>query len=354
MRTMGPEMINFEEKPLRNFTFADLFAGMGGFHLALESLGAQCVYASEWDKAAQDVYAVNFGVRPDGDITKVDEASIPDHDILCGGFPCQPYSISGKQLGFEDARGTLFFDVCRIVKAKRPKIVFLENVKNLANHDEGRTMGVIREAFDGLGYDLHAAVLNPVNYGMPTKRERIYLVAVSRYLHADPKGFSFPQAFPLTRFVEDFLLPPEDVRDQIVNRPDTFITRRDVGENSDQVIRVGHVAEGKQGYRIYSPKGVAITFAAQCGGAFGPTGGYLVDGVARKLHPREAARIMGYPDTYTLHPRPTQAYKQIGNSVVVDVIQLIGKQIAATLRHDAETNDWLFADYYARHGKDQE
>ena len=138
-------MIDIKNKTLSGFKFIDLFAGLGGFRIALESLGAECVYSNEWDKAVQEVYAENFGDTPEGDITLVDESTIPDHDILCAGFPCQAFSISGKQKGFEDSRGTLFFDVARIVKEKKPKIVFMENVKNFATHDNGRTLEVVRK-----------------------------------------------------------------------------------------------------------------------------------------------------------------------------------------------------------------
>ena len=138
-------MIEVKNKTLAGMKFIDLFAGLGGFRLALESLGAECVYSNEWDKYAQQVYNDNFGEIPEGDITQVDETSIPDHDILCAGFPCQAFSISGKQRGFEDSRGTLFFDVARIVKCKKPKIVFMENVKNFAVHDNGRTLQVVRD-----------------------------------------------------------------------------------------------------------------------------------------------------------------------------------------------------------------
>ena len=146
-------MIEIENKLLDGMTFIDLFAGLGGFRIALESLGAKCVYSNEWDIPVQEVYAENFGDIPEGDITKVDEKSIPDHDILCAGFPCQAFSISGKQRGFEDSRGTLFFDVARIVKEKKPKVVFLENVKNFATHDEGRTLAVVKSTMEELGYD---------------------------------------------------------------------------------------------------------------------------------------------------------------------------------------------------------
>ncbi|MCI6818186.1 MAG: DNA cytosine methyltransferase, partial [Clostridium sp.] len=152
-------MIAIEKKYLEGYTFIDLFAGLGGFRIALESLGAKCVYSNEWDEPVQQVYQRNFGDLPEGDITKVDENTIPDHDILCAGFPCQAFSISGKQRGFEDSRGTLFFDVARIVKAKMPKIVFMENVKNFATHDNGRTLQVVKATMEELGYVFNQKVL---------------------------------------------------------------------------------------------------------------------------------------------------------------------------------------------------
>ena len=148
-------MIDIKEKELQGYTFIDLFAGIGGFRLALESLGAKCVYSNEWDQHAQKVYKQNFGDNPEGDITKVNEKNIPNHDILCAGFPCQAFSISGKQRGFEDSRGTLFFDVARIVREKRPKVVFMENVKNFATHDDGKTLQVVKAIMEELGYTFY-------------------------------------------------------------------------------------------------------------------------------------------------------------------------------------------------------
>ena len=197
-------MIDIIRKTLQGYTFIDLFAGLGGFRLALESFGARCVYSNEWDIHVQKVYAENFGETPDGDITKVDENAIPAHDILCAGFPCQAFSISGKQRGFEDSRGTLFFDVARIVKAKKPKVVFLENVKNFATHDNGRTLEVVRSTMEELGYTFYQRVLNSVDYGVPQKRERIYMVCFRNDLNIS--NFSYPKPFKLTRHVEDFLL----------------------------------------------------------------------------------------------------------------------------------------------------
>lgn len=323
-------MIDINNKTLTGYSFIDLFAGLGGFRIALESLGARCVYSNEWDEPVRKVYADNFGDIPEGDITKVDENTIPNHDILCAGFPCQAFSISGKQRGFEDSRGTLFFDVARIIKAKKPKVVFLENVKNFATHDGGKTLNVVKNIMEELGYTFNQKVLNSANYGVPQKRERIYMVCFRKDLHIDQ--FLFPKAFKLAYHVEDFLLEDEEmIKNLYVDRPDTYYKNIEDNTYSDKPIRLGIVNKGGQGERIYSTKGIAITLSAYGGGVFAKTGGYMVNGKPRKLHPRECARIMGYPDSYKICSRPSLAYKQLGNSVVINVLQLIGIEIGRTM-----------------------
>lgn len=324
-------MIEINEKLLQGLTFIDLFAGLGGFRLALESLGAKCVYSNEWDEPAQKVYQKNFGDIPEGDITQVDEKKIPDHDILCAGFPCQAFSISGKQRGFEDSRGTLFFDVARIVKEKKPRIVFMENVKNFATHDNGRTLEVVKATMEELGYTFYQRVLNAVDYGVPQKRERIYMICFRNDLEVN--DFEYPKPFDLERHVEDFLLDDENaVKDLFVERPDTYYNDTVDDKYSNKTIRLGTVNKGGQGERIYSIKGIAITLSAYGGGIFAKTGGYLINGKTRKLHPRECARIMGYPDTYIMSDSFNQAYKQFGNSVVIDVLQYIAVEIGKAIR----------------------
>ena len=323
-------MINITNKTLSGYKFIDLFAGIGGFHLALSSLGATCVYANEWDKYAQEVYSDNFTIIPDGDITKVDENLIPDHDILCAGFPCQAFSISGKQRGFEDSRGTLFFDVARIVRVKKPKVVFMENVKNFEVHDNGNTLLVIKKTMEELGYSFNYKVLNAVDFGIPQKRERIYMVCFRADL--ENISFSFPQPFMLSKHVEDFLLEDESlVKDLYITRKDTHFNEKQDIDYSNKSIRLGIVNKGGQGERIYSVKGIAITLSAYGGGVFSKTGGYLINGKTRKLHPRECARLMGYPDNFKLSKNKNQAYQQLGNSVVVDVLQYIAIEIGKTL-----------------------
>ena len=320
-------MIEIREKLLKNKTFIDLFAGLGGFRIALESLGAKCVYSNEWDKFAKEVYYNNFGDIPDDDITKVDETLIPDHDILCAGFPCQSFSISGKQNGFDDDRGNLFFDIIRIIKHKKTKIIFMENVKNLVSHNNGRTLLTIKNEIQKFGYSFYYKVLNATDYGIPQKRERIYIVCFRNDLNI--KNFKFPEPIELIKHLEDLLLDNNQIPNNFyINRDDIVIKNTKDNQYSNKSIKLGIVNKGGQGERIYSTKGVAITLSAYGGGVFSKTGGYFIDGKYRKLMPRECARIMGYPDSFKIINNRNQAYKQFGNSVVIDVLQYIAIQIA--------------------------
>ncbi len=323
-------MISVEKKLLAGYTFIDLFAGLGGFRIALESLGANCVYSNEWDIPVRKVYAENFGDTPEGDITQVDENTIPDHDILCAGFPCPAFSISGRQRGFKDSRGTLFFNIAGIVKAKKPKVVFMENVKNFATHDNGKTLEVVKGTMEELGYTFYQKVLNAADYGIPQKRERIYPVCFRNDLEIN--DFKYLEPFELMHHVKDFLLKDEErVRDLYVDRPDTYWGGEEDSRYDNRPIRLGIVNKGGQGERIYSTKGAAITLSAYGGGTFAKTGGYLMNGRTRRLHPRECARLMGYPDSYKICKNKNQAYKQFGNSVVIDVLQLIAAEIGTAM-----------------------
>lgn len=323
-------MIQIQNKLLKNNTFIDLFAGLGGFRIALESLGATCVYSNEWDGFAKSVYEKNFNAVPDDDITKVDEHLIPDHDILCAGFPCQAFSISGKQRGFEDSRGTLFFDVARIVKHKKPKIVFMENVKNFASHNEGQTLQVVRRTMEELGYRFFYDVLNANDYGIPQNRERIYMVCFRADLNINQ--FMFPKRFPLRKHLKDFIDTEANVPERLyIERPDIYMNPVSDDKHSNKSIRLGTVNKGGQGERIYSILGSAITLSANGGGIFAKTGGYAINGRYRRLTTRECARIMGYPDSYQICENENQAYKQFGNSVVIDVLQYISIEFAMLL-----------------------
>ena len=307
----------------KEFSFIDLFSGIGGFHLALSSLGGKAVFASEWDKDAAEVYERNFGLKPAGDITKINEKDVPDHDILCAGFPCQAFSISGKQLGFEDSRGTLFFDVARIAKEKQPKVMFLENVKNLARHDGGKTLAVIKNTLDEIGFDVFDEVLDASKYGVPQSRKRIYIVCFRKDLNI--KEFKFPEEENLTKHVLDIILPDSETEKYEIHRNDVVIDNSIKETFSNIPLRIGTVNKGGQGERIYSPLGTAITLSAYGGGAGAKTGLYRVNGKIRKLAPRECARLDGFPENFKIAERDTVAYKQFGNSVVVDVLQKIMK-----------------------------
>lgn len=327
-------MLNVD-KMLTGKKVIDLFSGIGGFHLALSSFGAEVVFASEWDKDASNVYTKNFGLVPQGDITKIDEKTIPDHDILCAGFPCQAFSISGNQKGFADSRGTLFFDVARIAKEKQPKILFLENVKNLEVHDNGNTISVIKNTLDSIGYDVYSKVLDSAEYGCPQSRKRIYIVCFRKDMGIT--NFLFPTPTQKHKYVKDIVCS-EDIDKYIINRDDIVINKDDSTiDCKTKPIRIGIVNKGGQGERIYSPKGKGITLSAYGGGAGAKTGLYRINGKIRKLSPRECARMQGFPDSFKIADRDTVAYKQFGNSVVVDVLQ----QIILEIANNEDVMKWL-------------
>lgn len=302
------------------FTFIDLFAGIGGMRIAFESNGGDCVYSNEWNKYSQQTYFANFGEQPDGDITKVDARTIPNHDILVAGFPCQPFSIAGvskkqsmgRSTGFEDkTQGTLFFDVCRIIKAKRPKAFMLENVKNLKSHDHGNTFKVIMESLDELDYQVFYAILDGQNY-VPQHRERILIVGFDRKRYGRDIDFSFAVSA---------VNPKPVMRDILEDNPDDRYTLSDKLWIYLQNYAAKHKAAGNGfGYGIADPNGVARTLSAR----------YYKDGSEiliaqngknpRRLTPRECARIQGFPDSFKIVVSDTQAYKQFGNSVVVPLM----------------------------------
>ena len=319
---------------LTNIKYIDLFAGIGGFHQAMGSFGAECVFASEWDKDCQDTYESNYGMRPYGDITQIEAEEIPAHDVICAGFPCQAFSISGKQRGFEDTRGTLFFDVVRIAKHHKPKVMILENVKNFETHDGGNTLQVVKESLDELGYSVFHKVLNASHFGVPQKRERIFIVAFREDLGV--RDFTFPSSYGTATTLQEFLLSAEETDSLIINREDiqlkesVAISRDMFGNYPQKSIRVGTVNKGGQGERIYSPLGHAITLSAYGGGVGAKTGLYKVDGVIRRLAPRECMRITGFPEDFLLHPNHNVSYRQFGNSVVVNVLKAIIGDIIKT------------------------
>jgi DNA (cytosine-5)-methyltransferase 1 len=317
-----------------NFKFIDLFAGIGGFRIALEKFGGKCVFSSEWDKHAQTTYKTNFGDEPKGDITKIKEESIPSHDVLCAGFPCQPFSISGKKLGFQDIRGTLFFDVARIVGFHKPKVVFLENVKHFATHDNGNTRQVVIDVLKSLKYDVYDNILNTSDFGIPQSRKRYYLLAFKKNLKI--KNFEFPTPTYKKVSLKEFLQTNSKAKNQEISKGEIKIFQ-DMDERimakkeKRSPIRIGTINGGGQGERIYSPEGHAITLSAHGGGIASKTGAYLIDGVIRKLTPSECCQIMGFPKDFKIEVSDSQAYKQFGNSVVVPVIEQIFDKVLTSM-----------------------
>lgn len=322
------------------FKFIDLFAGIGGFRLALQNLGGKCVFTSEWDKYSKITYEANFGEVPFGDITKQETKSyIPDNfDVLCAGFPCQAFSIAGRRGGFEDTRGTLFFDVAEIIKTKRPKAIFLENVKGLRSHDRGRTLSTILNVLrNELGYYVtEPEIINAKDYGVPQNRERIFIVGFRQDLGVS--NFKYPKPINKTKVLEE-ILEEEEVSVKYY-LSDTYL--RTLREH-----RARHESKGNGfGYEIISNEGVAN--AVVCGGMgrernliiddkltnFKPvtniSGEVNREGI-RKMTPREWARLQGFPNEFKIVVSDAQAYKQFGNSVAVPAIQATAKQILKKL-----------------------
>ncbi len=340
------EAIAINATAFSRFSFIDLFAGVGGFHYALKSFGANCVFASEIDKHASLTYEENHGLKPSGDITKISEADIPKHDILCGGFPCQAFSISGKQKGFEDTRGTLFFDVARIVKYHQPKIVFLENVKNLVKHNKGNTLATIRQTLEELNYTVFYQVLNTSDFGLPQNRERIYFVAFHKGFIRNPQ-FIFPN--PQLKSKLSDILEDETSQGKVIERNDisfykTFVQEANLfGEEEiiNKPFQIGFVNKGGQGERIYDINGHAITLSAHGGGIGAKTGLYKVGNKIRKLSPRECARLQGFPEDFKPHKSTAQALKQMGNSVSVTVLKYILNEIFKTISDEKRTSAWV-------------
>lgn len=338
---LGNKDVPFRAKEPAKFTFIDLFAGIGGFRLALQNLGGNCLFSSEWDEYSKQTYRANFGEVPFGDITK-DEVKkyIPDEfDILTAGFPCQAFSIAGKRGGFEDTRGTLFFDVAQIIKKHKPKAIFLENVKGLASHDRGKTLATILNVLrNELGYFVpEPQIVNAKDFGVPQNRERIFIAGFRGDLNIDE--FDYPK--------------PTNKK----------VTLRDVIEKSEVSVKyylskqylktlVEHKRRHKEkgngfGYEII-PDG-AIANAIVCGG-MGRERNLIVDnrltnfkpvtnikgevnreGI-RKLTPREWARLQGFPDKFRIVVADAQAYKQLGNSVAVPAIQAMAKKILQLIK----------------------
>jgi len=273
---------------LANLKFIDLFAGIGGFHLAFHNVGAECVFASEWNKAARLTYEANFSkISPQlfkkgnfaGDITIVDKEEIPDFDILCAGFPCQPFSQAGFKKGFADIRGTLFFDIAEIIRVKQPQAFFLENVRGLYTHDEGRTFEIIKKTLtQELGYSFHHAIVRASDHGLPQHRPRLFMMGFKE----PSTEFPFPNKRKLKFTMSD-------------------VMKGDVGREIGFTLRVGGKRSPIHDRRNWD--------------------GYLVDGEVRRLTPNEGKKMQGFPSSFKFPVSDSEALKQLGNSVAVTAIQ---------------------------------
>lgn len=326
------------EKPTGKYSFMDLFAGIGGMHIAFSDNGCKCVYANEWNRWCQITYFANFHMMPEGDITKVRTEELPDADIVVAGFPCQPFSIAGvskknslgKPTGFADkTQGTLFFDVCRVLKAKRPKAFMLENVKNLLTHDHKNTFKVILESLEELNYEVFYKVLDGQLF-VPQHRERILIVGFDRKRYKKPIKFDFNLKVPERKPILNDILEK--------NVPDCY-TLSDHLWNYLQEYAAKHRAKGNGfGYGLASRNGITRTLSAR----------YYKDGAEilvpqkgkcpRRLTPRECARLQGFPESFRIVVSDHQAYRQFGNSVVVPLMREVARLVVEEIDELEKSN----------------
>ncbi len=296
----------------------DLFAGIGGIRLGFEAYGCETVFASEWDRPAQDMYEANFGDRPHGDINEIEPENIPNHDILLAGFPCQPFSIAGKGLGFADTRGTLFFNIEAILEAKKPKAFLLENVKRLTTHDNGHTFGVIIEKLKGLGYTVYSKVFNSLDFGVPQKRERIYIVGF-----LEPIYFKFPKPLGFYRPLSEILQNDSEIPKSYFLSEDIKKQRQDAVKGVPPFPSVWHQNIGG------NISALPYSCALRAGGSYN----YLVVNGVRRLTDREMLRLQGFPDTFKINLPYSQARKVAGNSVSVPVIKAIAGEMMKAMQN---------------------
>lgn len=327
------DSLPFQASKITKFNFIDLFAGIGGFRIAMENLGGKCVFSSEIDVNCQKTYQANFGEIPFGDIKMIDEKNIPDHEILCAGFPCQAFSVAGRKEGFGDTRGTLFFDVARIIKEKTPKAFFLENVKGLVGHDKGKTLEIILNILrNELGYFVTTKIINAKNFGVAQNRERIFIVG----FHPSTKISSFDFPNPINKKVVF-----EDIQEEEIVNAKYYLS--DQYLQSLKKHKARHEKKGNGfGYAIIPKNGIANAIIVGGMGKernliyddrlidFTPTTkikGFINREYIRKMTPREWARLQGYPDNFKIIVADVHAYKQFGNSVAVPAIQATAQKI---------------------------
>lgn len=292
-----------QKEPLK---FIDLFCGIGGFRYAAESYGLKGVFASDIDLPCQDAYEANFGDRPHGDITKIKPSEIPDHDILLGGFPCQPFSIIGERRGFADARGTLFFDIARILEEKRPKAFVLENVKQLAGHNGGKTIKSIVKVLSELGYSVDWKVLNALDFGLPQKRERVLIVGVRDKEFKFDWNFPDQKMTPLSKILQKKVDPKHFASERI-------IAKRLAAHQSNHQPAIWH--ENKSGNISSYPYSCALRAGASYN--------YLLVDGKRRLTPREMLRLQGFPDSFKIITKDHQTRKQAGNAVPIPIVKAV-------------------------------
>lgn len=310
---------------MSKFTFIDLFSGLGGFRIAMEDLGGKCVFSCDNNKEVCETYKNNFNEDSYCDITKVDEKKLSKFDVLCAGFPCQPFSIAGKRIGFKDSRGTMFFEVARILKYNKPKIAFLENVSGIVSHDSGRTIKVITNTLEELGYIVKAKVMNAKDYGIPQNRNRWYCVAIREDIYKN--DFKFPDKINLKYTLEDIIEPKTkkgyESTQIALNNINKYIDnykKSNRYQGNKKYIIANEIRASKCNFRN---DGISPCLTAKMG-----TGGNNIPVVVkykRKLTEKECLQIMGFPRDYKIKENNMQTYKQIGNSVVIPIIKDIGK-----------------------------
>ena len=302
--------------------FIDLFAGIGGIRLPFDELGYECVFSSEWDKKACETYYANFGEQPSGDITKIDEKDIPRFDICLAGFPCQAFSIMGKMQGFADTRGTMFFEIERILKYHMPEVVLLENVKQLTTHDKGRTFDTIIKHLEALGYTVNYKVLNALDFGLPQKRERIIIVG---FLDKN-KAAQFNFDFKKKKYSLDDILEDDADIDKSYFASDTIRKKRATSVIGKEVFYPSVWHENKSG-------NISV-LDYSCALRTGASYNYLLVNGTRRFTSRELLRLQGFPDSYKIVVSNQEIRRQTGNSVAVPMIHMVAKKIDKILRSD--------------------
>jgi DNA (cytosine-5)-methyltransferase 1 len=325
------------------FVFADLFAGIGGFRIAFQNLGCKCVFSSEIDPYSRKTYQTNFGDVPDGDITLIPAAQIPDHDILTAGFPCQAFSIAGRKAGFEDARGTLFFEIARIIKEKKPKAFFLENVKGLMSHNKGKTISIMLDILrNELNYFVpQPQIVNAKNFGVPQNRERVFIIGFRKDLGINSFDYPTP-SLSIPRFIDIKEKNPVSVKYYLSNQYlNTLISHKKRHEEKGNgfgytVIRDDSIANaiviggmGKERNLVIDERITDFTPVTKIKGDVNREG-------IRRMTPREWARLQGFPESFEIKVSDAQAYKQFANSVAIPAIQSTGAKIIEALINNCE------------------